>query len=69
MSEDGGGFVHLLSVRDRDLLRLVVRRVHLGFLPASLVTDRECDRVIESIAPETLERIIRQARDAGRVGR
>ena len=64
-------FIHTLSQQDLGVLRGIVRKVHLAEVikkfgpnhPA--VTDRECDRLIESIGPEVVERMIRFGADKG----
>jgi hypothetical protein len=54
-----GGFSTSLSFSDRQKLRAIVRRVHLQHLPAHMITDYECDRVIDVVAPETAAYLIR----------
>jgi hypothetical protein len=64
-------FVSTLAKQDLDLLRGIVRKVHFAHVikkfgpnhPA--VTDKECDRLIESIGPEVAERMIRFGVDKG----
>ena len=60
-----GGFSTTLSVKDRRRLRDIVRKVHLVHLPGHLITDFECDRVIDAIAPETAAYLIRLNLDKG----
>lgn len=57
------GFEHNLSVRDRELLRAAVRRVHFSQFPADYVTIEECDAVIRTIYPEVVERMVREQLD------
>lgn len=54
-----------LKHEDHQLLRKVVRRVHLHYAPLELATDRHCDQIIEALGPEVGERMIRRAVDAG----
>jgi hypothetical protein len=54
-----GGFSTLLSVKDRRRLRNIVREVHLKHYPQHLITNYECDRIIDVIAPETAAYLIR----------
>jgi hypothetical protein len=42
-------------------LRAIVKRVHMRHYPADLITDREADRIIDVMAPETLETVQRKA--------
>jgi len=48
---------HKLSKEDRNLLRVVVKQVHLKHFPKEFITDREADKLIASLLPHTLERI------------
>ena len=52
-------FYHSLSDHDRDVLRRVVKMVHLKHHPKEFCTDREADKVIASIGPEVVEKFIR----------
>lgn len=47
------------------MLRRIVRRVHLQYVPEEFATDKECDKLIESIGPEVAERMIRFGVDRG----
>lgn len=53
-------FSEMLSVRDRNRLRSIVKRVHMRYFPAELVSNAEADRMIDVIAPETAEYLIRK---------
>lgn len=61
--------MNFAELRGRNLqrLRTIVKRVHLKHYPSEHITDREADRVIDAMAPETAERIIRAVID-GKVG-
>ena len=58
-------FISTLSSQDLNLLRGIVKKVHLRevvnkFGPNHVgVSDNECDKLIESIGPEVAERMIR----------
>jgi len=56
-------FEHKLSVEDRSLLRVVVKNVHLKYYPKDFITDREADKLISSLLPETLEHLKKVGRD------
>tara|TARA_R100000742_G_C4274046_1_gene93847 strand:- start:81 stop:272 length:192 start_codon:yes stop_codon:yes gene_type:complete len=59
-------FISTISQQDLALLRGIVRKVHLAHVDAKgLATDEQCDRLIESIAPETIEKMIRFGVDKG----
>lgn len=60
-------FTSELSVQDRNRLRAVVRKVHLKHYPAHLLTDYECDRLIDAWGPEVAGNIVRKAVDRGLV--
>lgn len=56
------GAVFLSNLKHRDLLRLreAVKRVYMarGY-PVEFYTDREADRIIESLGPATAEKLIK----------
>jgi hypothetical protein len=45
-------FMHTLKVEERDILRKVVRNVHMQYYPKHFQTDYEADKIIASIAPK-----------------
>jgi len=53
---------------DHKRLRLIVRKVHMKNYPDALMTDTEADRIIESIGPEVLEKMIKAQVDARSMG-
>jgi|TARA_R110000803_G_scaffold187324_1_gene249726 hypothetical protein len=64
-------FLSTLPSQDLDLLRGIVRKVHLveiikKFGPNHVgVSNHECDKLIENIGPEIAERMIRFGADKG----
>lgn len=64
-------FIATLKAQELELLRGIVRKVHFAEVVKKFgpnhpaVTDRECDRLIESIGPEVVERMIRFGVDKG----
>ena len=56
-------FLHTLNVEERDILRKVVKKVHLAHHPEEHCTDREADKVIAVIGPEVVERMIKFGKD------
>ena len=64
-------FISTLKQEELSLLRGIVRKVHLRYVVAKFgpnhpaVTDRECDKLIESIGPEIVERMVRFGVDKG----
>ena len=56
-------FLHTLKQEERDLLRRIVKRVHLAHHPKEFCTDREADKVIAVIGPEVVERMIKFGKD------
>tara|TARA_R100001460_G_scaffold458_3_gene2151 strand:- start:4976 stop:5167 length:192 start_codon:yes stop_codon:yes gene_type:complete len=59
-------FLSSISQQDLSLLRGIVRKVHLSHVDAKgLATDEQCDRLIESIGPEVVEKMIRFGVDKG----
>jgi len=58
-------FLSSLPLSDLRMLRRIVRRVHLQYVPEEFATDKECDKLIEAIGPEVAERMIRFGVDRG----
>jgi hypothetical protein len=58
-------FISTVSKQDLTLLRRIVKKVHLAYVPESAATDKECDKLIESLGPEIAERMIRFGVDRG----
>jgi hypothetical protein len=56
-------FLHTISKNERDILRRIVKKVHLAYHPEQFQTDREADKVIAVIAPEVVERMIKFGKD------
>ena len=52
-------FLHTLKIEERRILREVVKRVHLKHPPEQFCTDREADKVIAVIGPETVDKLLR----------
>lgn len=60
-------FAVTLSQQERDMLRGIVRKVHLAHVEAKhgAVSNLECDKLIDSLGPEIAERMIRFGVDKG----
>ena len=56
-------FLHTLKIEEREILRKVVKKVHLCHHPEEFCTDREADKVIAAIGPEVIERMIKFGKD------
>ena len=56
-------FLHTLKIEEREILRKVVKKVHLCPHPEEFCTDREADKVIAVIGPEVIERMIKFGKD------
>ena len=56
-------FLHTLNVEERNILRTVVKKVHLAHHPEEYCTDKEADKVIAVIGPEVVERMIKFGKD------
>lgn len=56
-------FLHTLNREERDMLRTIVKKVHLAHHPKEFCTDREADKVISVIGPEVVERMIKFGTD------
>lgn len=56
-------FLHTLNIEERDILRRIVKKVHLAHHPREFCTDHEADKVIAVIGPEIIERMIKFGKD------
>lgn len=56
-------FLHTINQRERDMLRTIVKRVHMKHHPKDFCTDYEADKLIATIAPDTVERLIKVGTD------
>jgi hypothetical protein len=45
--------------------RVCVKKVHMAHYRDDHVTDNEADRIIETLGPETIERMVRFIKDKG----
>ena len=55
--------IFVISMEERRKLRTIVKKVHLKFLPSNLVTDKEADKMIESLGPSIREKLLKEALD------
>ena len=60
-------FLQSISLTDRRRLREVVKKVHLKNYTTEHINDYEADKLIESFAPDLVERFIKSAVDSGNV--
>ena len=60
-------FTQLLSQKDRDRLRVIVKRVHFKHYPQDRLTDYEADKFIDAQAGEMIERMLKSGVDSGLV--
>jgi hypothetical protein len=56
-------FLASLSHDQLQRLRRVVKQVHMRHYPKDFFTDREADRIIESLGPEVMEKQLKAAVD------
>lgn len=56
-------FMHTLKQEERDILRRVVRNVHMRHHPNEFQTDYEADKIISVIAPEVVAQMIKRGKD------
>ena len=62
-------FMHKLSHQDRQILRQVVKIVHMRYYPGDFCTDYEADKMIAVLHPETLDHYIKTGKDHDIVNR
>lgn len=56
-------FLHTLKIEERELLRTIVKKVHLVHHPEEFCNNYEADKVIASIGPEVIEHMIKFGKD------
>ena len=56
-------YEHKLSPVEREMLRVVVKQVHLKYYPKDFITDYEADKFIAAQLPDTLEKWKKVATD------
>ena len=49
-----------ISLQDRNRLRKIVKKIHMRHFPIEAVTDREADKIIESLGPKIQEDLIKK---------
>ena len=59
-------FVQTLTTRDRRRLRAVVKKIHLKNYPTEMITDYEADKLIDSFAPNVVEKFLKLGVDTGK---
>ncbi len=52
-----------LKPQDRTRLRQAVKRVHMQYIADEFCTNREADRIIETLGPQIAEKLIKQLVD------
>lgn len=55
----GATFLSELKLHELKALREAVKRVYMRHYPVEFFTDREADRMIEALAPDVAERLIK----------
>ena len=56
-------YFHKLNQEERRILRHVVKTVHLKHFPKQFCTDYEADKLIATIVPEVIEKLIKTGVD------
>lgn len=56
-------FLNQLNQSERDVLRAVVKKVHMQHHPKDFVTDYEADKIIEALGPEVAAGMIKAGKD------
>ena len=56
-------FIHKLNKEERRILRSVVKTVHLKHHPKQFCIDYEADKVIATILPEVIQKMIKTGKD------
>lgn len=62
-----GVFTSIISDRDRVRLRKIIRKVHFANYPTEMLTDYECDKLINAWGPKVAAYEIKRHMDQGDV--
>jgi len=62
-----GVFTSVISDRDRERLRKIIRKVHFANYPTDMLTDYECDKLINAWGPKVAAYEIKKHMDRGDV--
>ena len=62
-------FISTLSPKELEVLRTVVKTVNFKHYPKDFCTNYEADKLIDSLAPATVEKIMRVGVDSGIVNK
>ena len=58
-------FISTIKGSELDVLRKIVKNVNMKPYPKEFVTDYEADKLIDSLAPSTVARLLRVGVDSG----
>jgi len=58
-------FISTIKGSELDVLRKIVKNVNFKHFPKEFVTDYEADKLIDSLAPSTVARLLRVGIDSG----
>ena len=58
-------FISTIKGSELDVLRKIIKNVNFKHYPKEFVTDYEADKLIDSLAPSTVARLLRVGRDSG----
>ncbi len=58
-------FISTVKGSELDVLRKIVKSVNFKHFPKEFVTDYEADKLIDSLAPSTVARLLRVGIDSG----
>ena len=56
-------WLHKLSIEERNILRIVVKNVHMKHFPKDFINNYEADKLISSLAPATLDKLSKIGKD------
>jgi hypothetical protein len=60
-------FIDTLSIKDRNRLRAIVKKVHLSYYPTDMINNYEADKLIDSFGPEVVADLLKQHIDTGNI--
>jgi len=52
-------FIDTLSIKDRNRLRAIVKKVHLSYYPTDMINNYEADKLIDSFGEQTVYELLK----------
>ena len=58
--KNGRVLLFSISLQERRRLRQIVKKIHMRYFPIESATDKEADKIIESLGPKIREKLLKE---------